>query len=206
MRARSVVPFCLRSFLVGLFLFSVAWTTGSPVARSADDQEEIGVWRCALAKLRSCPPDGEGRGPEDFWTFPLGVGRKLSVSCEMTDNNRTERCVGVYLRFGIRANSYGYGARLTCPTGYVRRSGQCVEVNPPRADKKCSSPAGSPVNAATGRNDQTVVDWSGPPPAARSSSATTARSAGTEALLLQPFRGTRHTDPVPARKRMAHRL
>jgi hypothetical protein len=71
MRARSVVPFCLRSFLVGLFLFSVAWTNGSPVARTADDQEEVGVWRCALAKLSSCPPDGEGRGPEDFWTFPM---------------------------------------------------------------------------------------------------------------------------------------
>jgi hypothetical protein len=146
------------------------------VDAAAEEQEEVGIWRCVQARRGTCPPDGLGRGPEDFWTDKRIARRKVSVSCELHDSSWTERCTGIFEVFGIRVSDGAYGARLTCPQGYVRRIGQCVEVNPPRADKKCSSPAGSPVNAATGQNNHTVTDWSGPPPAARSSSTTTARS------------------------------
>jgi hypothetical protein len=146
------------------------------VDAAAEEQEEVGIWRCVQARRGTCPPDGLGRGPEDFWTDKRIARRKVSVSCELHDSSWTERCTGIFEVFGIRVSDGAYGARLTCPQGYVRRIGQCVEVNPPRADKKCSSPAGSPVNAATGQNNHTVTDWSGPPSAARSSSTTTARS------------------------------
>ena len=72
--------------------------------------------------------------------------------------------------------TFGANTRLSL-RDYKAVQGQCVEINPPRDDKNCSSPAGSPVYVATGRMISTVMDWSGPRAAAQSSSTTAPRSS-----------------------------
>jgi hypothetical protein len=158
---RSVFLSVTRCWLAVVLLFLGLMSAPTP-AVAAEEQEMVGYWRCVQARSGSCPPDGLGRGPEDFWTYP-GRPRKISVSCEITDSSWTEQCTGTVLLpvHGVFSEK-AYGARLICPTGYVRRNAQCVEVR----EWNCPLPAAGPVDAMTGRAMGMAPDWSsdGPRP------------------------------------------
>jgi YD repeat-containing protein len=159
---------------------------GLSAPAAAEEQGEVGVWRCSYSVYGACPPDGVGRAPESFWTYPFFEDwQRIRVSnCRMSDyrpntsasqRDSLEECDGYYYGIiGTHVYTNLFWAELYCPEGFIGRSGHCIEVDQPREDKTCRSPAGSPVNAATGRNDQTVTDWVGP--AARSTSTTAATS------------------------------
>jgi YD repeat-containing protein len=175
-----------------LFGFAVIGPFGWPNEVAAAGLEpEIGIWRCAGANYGSCPPDGLGRGRDDFWTDPsIAQSDKIGVSCRLEGSEPwrgvyviwgQDICHGTYWHDywcpdqGIAAfcrrvdTTMSWSATLRCPEGYAETQGHCVEISPPRADENCSLPAGSPVNAVTGRNDQMVTDWGGPPAVAQSS-------------------------------------
>lgn len=156
MTLRTTALIAIPSWLACVFVFLLAWPGVMSLAIAAEQEREIGVWTCIQRINGSCPPNGIGRGAEDFWTYPFGVGKKLSVSCKLT-HSHIEGCIGIYDRMGIIVQERNYGARLTCPPLYVARGGQCVEVDSPRGDD-CQQPAGSPVNAATGGNRHAVTD------------------------------------------------
>jgi hypothetical protein len=78
---RSSSYFVNITYLCLLVCLLLDWQGNS--AQAADDQEQVGVWECTLKFHGSCPPDGLGRGPEDFWTYPKRK-RKVGVSCVMT--------------------------------------------------------------------------------------------------------------------------
>lgn len=152
--------------LSGAILLLLLW----PGLAAAGEEKEIGTWGCLFAYWGSCAPDGLGRGPEDFWTYPgIGQDAKVRVSCKITNTSWTEECNGRYYIAVHGLWGSTFGARLTCPEGYLVNFDQCVEINPPRSDKNCPLPAGSPVDAVTGVNAQTVIDWGSQPPAARAS-------------------------------------
>jgi hypothetical protein len=141
------------------------------LADVAEEQDEVGVWKCINREYGTCPPDGLGRAPETFWTWPLpALWRKKSVSnCKIIDSTwitvsadlwaAYEQCVGSYypLTTKVIYESYYY-SELFCPVGFISRQGQCIEVERPRSDDDCQQPAGSPADAATGGYRGSVTD------------------------------------------------
>lgn len=189
-----------RLFFVWLFTLSVL-SLGWPDPASAAETE-IGEWRCISAASGSCPPDGRGRGPADFWTLPtIENSRKISVSCFMTDTGWTERCLGLFHGWlvGQVIGQWG-GGRLDCPVGYVRRMGECVEAEKPRSDRNCPAPAGSPIDAATGENRQAVTDMrvAGATPQGTRSPAATAAAA--RSLELNRYYSSKPVGPIVSGK------
>ena len=141
------------------------------LADVAEEQDEVGVWKCMTRRYGTCPPDGLGRAPEEFWTYAFfAQWRKIRVSnCKIIDSTRNtisastraayEQCVGSYypLITKVIYESYFY-SELFCPEGFISRQGQCVEVERPRSDDDCQQPAGSPADAATGGYRGSVTD------------------------------------------------
>ena len=150
---------CLTLFLVLL----PAWMQLQSPAM-ADDQEQVGVWTCLHSRNGSCRPDGIGRGSADFWTYPVyRQDKKVSVNCRLDDSSWSwhEKCVGV-VRHPTPSGFWGdgsFGARLTCPAGYLARQGRCVEVAGAATNQNCLLPQGSPIDAATGRTVTAATDW-----------------------------------------------
>ena len=82
-----------------LLLAAAAMLTGplllTPrVATAADGEAEIGTWTCVHKLQGACPPDGQGRGAEDFWTYPPFY-EKIAVSCWF-EKGAWETCAGTY--------------------------------------------------------------------------------------------------------------
>ena len=107
----------------------------------------------------------------------------------MTDTSWTERCTGRVAVLLIHPYTDGsFGASLTCPTGYVRRNGQCIEVD--RGCQPPKHPLVGPVDAATGQIAGSATDWT---------------STGTDPLLLQRFYVSQSSAlATPARSRLGN--
>ena len=151
---RAMNTFACAAWLCCLLMIVVSW----PKEASAEEsQQEIGTWRCDNAKTTfysSCPPDGLGRGVEDFWTFTgIAPENKVDVTCKFVSSEPwrgmwlfrgVETCVGRYwsdywcgtgwcrsLKTSELPFQFRFGASLDCPTGYTAMQGQCVEIDPP---------------------------------------------------------------------------
>ena len=176
--------------LLATFLASI-----SPLAQEGTEpvpEKEIGVWKCVLRQFGACPPDGLGRAPDAFWTYPgISQSRKISLTnCRMTNNPRWhEMCLGTYkgLAGDWQILRNDFMAELVCPDGYEPRMGQCVEINPPRSDRKCPVPEGSPVDAATGENRLAASDLQAGFAAGASSRALTEASSGPQLELTRTY-------------------
>jgi YD repeat-containing protein len=160
---RSVFLAVARCWLTVLLLLFFGFPGGPTLALAADQQEMVGHWHCVHARQGSCPPDGRGRGAEDFWTYPIiSSDRKIRVSCELW-NDDYERCLGTHRRrLGGIVGSDVFAARLVCPKGYIARNGVCAEVS----ERNCPLLAAGPVDAITGRATGMAPDWrsDGPTP------------------------------------------
>lgn len=160
--------FHLAALFVGIFLF-FSGITERPKNGMALAQQESGTWKCIQRDGGSCPPSGDGRGAEDWWTYPH-LHRKISVVCTIRDGEFfAEKCVGAY--WVIRDVVGGviawqpsftgvFGASLYCPSGSVGIGGTCVNPDNMPSDQACPLSLGNPVDVLTGRKHEHFVDWS----------------------------------------------